>query len=593
MKRYLFVLVILGFVPFFFSCGGGGDKPNGPITPGKVAVSSVSVSKTTADLEIGSTVQLSATVSPSNATDKSVTWSSSNANVATVTPTGMVMGKAEGTANITATAGGKSATCKVTVKKPAIPVTSVELDHTEITLKVGETQTLKATVKPDNASNKTITWNSSKADIATVDDDGKVTAVKEGIATITATSGSKSASCKVTVEKIPVSSVELDQTDITIEEGENKTLKATIKPDNATNKTVAWESSNTSIATVDNNGTVKGVAKGGAIITATCEGKTANCKITVTTPFSIELDQTEMSLRIAEIKSLKATIKPYDAPNRTVTWKSSNPNIVRVTDIGTVKGVWNGEALITATCGGKSVSCNVKVNTPVIIQGYDNGHGWVDMGLSVKWATCNVGASNMEDLGSLFAWGETFTKTEFTDYNYKFYEWYYDEKYGEERKKCIKYGDHETLELSDDAAHVNWGGDWRMPTRTEVEELIKNCTFTFYGVCGWRGWPGSPFRGCEPPIGVILTSKKNGNCIYLPLDPTSYSSVASGYPRCYYTSTSRSKDNAFCFYPDVADLDHLFGAGDTGGAFIAKGGNVVCQESAWRIGPLYIRPVRK
>ena len=193
-------LTFIAFAAVVCSCGGGKeDKPDGPITPSVVAVSSVTLSKTEAELVIGNTLQLTATVSPSNATEKNVTWNSSNATVAAVTPTGLVTAKAEGTANITASCGGKSATCKLTVKKPAVAVTSVELDKTEINLYEEETYTLQATVKPDNATDKTITWASSKPDVATVGNDGKVTAVKEGTATITAKAGEKSATCKVTV----------------------------------------------------------------------------------------------------------------------------------------------------------------------------------------------------------------------------------------------------------------------------------------------------------------------------------------------------------------------------------------------------------
>ncbi len=194
------LLAVISLVSVFSSCGGGGeDKPNGPITPANVSVTSVSLSKAEAELVIGNTLQLTATVNPSNATDKNVTWNSSNATVATVTPTGLVTAKAEGATSITASCGGKSSTCKLTVKKPAVAVTSVELDKTEITLVSEETYTLNATVKPDNATDKTVTWTSSKPDIAKVDNNGKVTSVKEGKATITAKAGEKSASCIVTV----------------------------------------------------------------------------------------------------------------------------------------------------------------------------------------------------------------------------------------------------------------------------------------------------------------------------------------------------------------------------------------------------------
>lgn len=194
------ILAVIAIATIVYSCGGGGgDKPDGPITPSVVSVTSVSVSKTAEELVIGNTLQLSATVSPSNATDKTVTWSSSNSTVASVSPTGLVTAKAEGSANITASCSGKSATCKITVKKPVIAVTSVTLSQTSASLKIGETVTLSATVKPDNATDKTVTWSStSDGSVATVSN-GVVTAKKIGTATITAKAGEKSATCAITV----------------------------------------------------------------------------------------------------------------------------------------------------------------------------------------------------------------------------------------------------------------------------------------------------------------------------------------------------------------------------------------------------------
>ena len=165
-----------------------------------VPVSSITISSTSAELIIGETLQLSATVSPSTATDKTVGWTSSNASIATVSPTGLVKAVAEGNCSITASCNGKIATCAITVKKPIIAVTSIELDKTDIIMYVGDEETLKATVKPDDATDKTITWGSSKTGVATVDSNGKVKAIADGVATITASCGGKTASCKVTIK---------------------------------------------------------------------------------------------------------------------------------------------------------------------------------------------------------------------------------------------------------------------------------------------------------------------------------------------------------------------------------------------------------
>ena len=188
MKK-LFVFVLM--VAMVIACGPKEDP--------EIAVTGVSLSPTTVALEVGGTSNLTATVQPSNATNKAVSWSTSNQSVATVN-NGTVTAVAEGTATITATAGGKSATCSVTVNKKVVAVTSVVLDMAEVELEPGETVTLTASVKPDEATGKTVTWTSSDASIATVEN-GTLTAVAEGTATITAKAGDKEAICQVTVKK--------------------------------------------------------------------------------------------------------------------------------------------------------------------------------------------------------------------------------------------------------------------------------------------------------------------------------------------------------------------------------------------------------
>ena len=162
-----------------------------------VDVTSVTLDKTTLELTIGGTATLNATVLPSDATDKTVVWTSSNPSVATVSD-GLVTAVGAGTATITATAGGKSATCTVAVETPVVVVTSVTLDNPTLDLNIGESSTLVATVAPDNATDKTVTWTTSDATIATVNN-GVVSALAAGTATITATSGTQTATCDVTV----------------------------------------------------------------------------------------------------------------------------------------------------------------------------------------------------------------------------------------------------------------------------------------------------------------------------------------------------------------------------------------------------------
>ena len=253
-----------------------------PKEPAEIVVESIKLSTSSLELTVGDQKSLNATVSPSNATNKKITWASSRPNVASVTTDGIVEGISAGSAVITATsANGIKANCDIVVKEKVTPVTSLTLDRTTLTMTEGDTQTLSATVKPDNATDKTVTWSSSNTAVATVDG-GKVTAVAPGTATITAKAGDKTATCAVTVEKkvVPVTSVSLDRTTLTMTEGDTQTLTATVKPDNATDKTVTWSSSNTAVATVD-GGKVTAVAPGTATITAKAGDKTATCAVTV------------------------------------------------------------------------------------------------------------------------------------------------------------------------------------------------------------------------------------------------------------------------------------------------------------------------
>ena len=242
-----------------------------------IPVNWVELDQTSATLKVGDTVTLTATVSPADATDKTVTWSTSDATVATVVD-GVVTAKKIGSATITAMAGDKEATCFITVEATPTPVTSVTLSQTSATLEVGNTMTLTATVNPADATDKTVTWSTSDATVATVVN-GEVTAKKIGTATITAMAGDKEATCSITVV-IPVNSITLNQTSATLKVGETVTLTATVNPDDATDKTVTWSTSNATVATVV-DGVVTARKIGAATITAMAGGKEATCVITV------------------------------------------------------------------------------------------------------------------------------------------------------------------------------------------------------------------------------------------------------------------------------------------------------------------------
>ena len=259
---------------------------------GPVAVTGVTLDKTTISLEAGQTAQLTATVQPGNADNQAVTWSSSDNNVVSVDATGKITANTKGSATITVTTadGGKTATCTVTVTEPAAPVavTGVTLNKNNTTIYTGRTETLTATIQPADATNKAVTWTSDNTGVATVNN-GVVTGVSVGSATITAKTadGGFTATCTVTVEEAPIvhpTGVSISKTSINLQVGGSETLTATVTPADANNKNVTWSTSDATVAAVDKNGKVTGIKAGNATITATTEdgGKTATCSVTVT-----------------------------------------------------------------------------------------------------------------------------------------------------------------------------------------------------------------------------------------------------------------------------------------------------------------------
>lgn len=260
----------------------------------KPAPSGVTLNKTELSLFVDASETLTATVAPEDASDKNVTWESDDDTIATVTPDGTVTAVGPGQTIITATTSdrNRTATCTVTVTQP---VSSITLDKTELPLFAGNSDTLNATIAPDNASKKDLTWTSDRSDIAavTVGDDGTVTvdAKAPGEATITAaaTDGSNvKAACKVTVTRA-VSAITLEPTELSLFAGDSTTLKVTVAPEDATNKILTWISDKPETATVTVGGdgiiTVNAQAPGQATITATAadgSGATASCKVTVT-----------------------------------------------------------------------------------------------------------------------------------------------------------------------------------------------------------------------------------------------------------------------------------------------------------------------
>ncbi|MGN0804197.1 MAG: Ig-like domain-containing protein [Candidatus Coproplasma sp.] len=253
-----------------------------------VAVESVSLNKSESSLKVGESETLTATVSPANADNTAVTWSSSDDTIATVV-NGVVTALKAGEITITATSAENealSASCTYTITNVA--PTSVTLNTASVTIAVGDTLNLTATVAPTNATVKTVTWKSSNTSVATVDANGKVTAVGTGSVTITATADdatSVTATCTITVkdEIVKVTGIALNYSNEKLNVGDTLQLIVTVTPDNAEDKSVTWTTSNSAIATVSTDGLVTVVGEGSVVITATSNinsSATATCTIT-------------------------------------------------------------------------------------------------------------------------------------------------------------------------------------------------------------------------------------------------------------------------------------------------------------------------
>ena len=330
----------------------------------------VFLNKTELKIQLGTSETLEATVQPATTNVKDLQWTSSNPEVASVDANGQVSALALGTADITVTTvdGGHTAVCKVTVIQS---VTGVTLDAETATLRVGEqTLQLTATVHPSDASDKSLVWTSSNAEVASVSETGLVTPLASGEALITVTTvdGGFSATCAVTVVQ-PVLSVTLNETSININPDMTFELVAQINPYNADNKELEWKSSDESVVTVDQNGVVTGVETGvgrEATITVTSKdsGVSATCVVRVTKDVvGVELDCQYKRIEAGKEFQLTAIITPSDATNTNVLWTSSDSEVASVDATGKVTARSAGTAVITVTTeqNGYTATCKVVV----------------------------------------------------------------------------------------------------------------------------------------------------------------------------------------------------------------------------------------
>lgn len=316
-----------------------------------VPVTEVTLDKATLALNTGGTATLNATVKPDDSTKKKVTWASSNEAVASVVD-GKVTAISAGNAKITATAGGKTATCDVTVtasvtppdKPVTVPVSGLTLNPNQAsaTLAVGGKTTFTAVVAPANATDKKVTWSTSDPKVAAItgqDSSGKITVTgkKTGTAKITAAAGGKTVTCTVTV-------VSLNKTKLTLGKGEKFTLKV-----NGTKKKASWSASSNGVMVKNGKLTAKKVGKKAVTITAKVDGVSLTCKVTVkNAPKKISLNAKSKTLKKGKTFKIKVKFPKNTASNK-LTYKSSNRKVAKVDTTGKVKAVKKGKATITVT----------------------------------------------------------------------------------------------------------------------------------------------------------------------------------------------------------------------------------------------------
>ena len=289
----------------------------------------------------------------------SVTWSSCDPNIASVNyQTGAVCGISEGTTTISAQTNDGLYCDSITVTvKNRVPITSIELDRTAFLIEKGKGYTLSPTIYPSNATNKALSWSSSKESVATVEN-GRVTGIAKGtaIVTATATDGSgATASCTVTVttDKL-IQDITLCKSSIKLKKDQTVLMTAEIYPANATNQTLTWSSDDTSIATVNpQSGLVRGVGGGTTWINATAtdgSGVTAWCSVTVNAPVlvsSITVSPSERDIDVGNGAIFSATVYPSNAANKTLRWHSADTDIAYFQDSST--------PVATALRGGSTV----------------------------------------------------------------------------------------------------------------------------------------------------------------------------------------------------------------------------------------------
>ena len=576
MRKYLPVLTALALL---FACTPEENNPSGTDEPEggndkTVHVTGISLDRNSAAIKEGEYITLVATVTPSNADNKSVSWSSSSDAVATVDASGKVTGVKAGSATITATAadGGMKATCSLSVEANLAPSVTVETKNVSAIsavlagranlsstvasdLKVGFQYSKSASILPSNsttieATDADASYNYTAA-ITGLDPETKYyfrSFVRQnGQDTYGETMAFTTKDVTSLLETKDASAVEatkatmnakLDLTDVqykslvygflwgTSESALNTDYKCTEISDNAISAPLTGLSHKTQYW-------YKAYIK---LDSQTFYGEVKTFTTDVVPVESVSLDKKEYTFNtIGNTLTLVATVLPADATDKSVSWSSSSDAVATVDASGKVTAVSKGTATIKAEAkdgSGKYASCSVTVKTLC-------PSGAVDLGLSVYWGTTNIGASKPEDYGDYYAWGETEPKESYSWSTYKFgtsssgpfFKYNTISSYG-------SVDDKTELEPEDDVASVKLGGEWRMPTDAEWTELRTKCTWTWT-----TNYNGTGVKG------QIVTAT-NGNSIFLPAagyrrDTKLYDAGSYGY---YWSSSLNTDKPSIAWY---------------------------------------------
>ena len=425
-----------------------------------ISVRTVTIDQGDQALAVGQSVKLTASVQPVNATDRDLKWSSSNEDIAMVSAGGKVKALSVGEVAITAEAGGVSDLITVKVVAKLVPVNGVSINPSSTTLKLGETQLLKAEITPSEATNTSVKWTSSNDRVASVEK-GLITGIKPGTATITVTTndGDKTAECSVTVEDDPLPIATLDAENIVFN---GATLRGKLLSAPTSTIHVGFQYSSS----------VETILFGSQAVEASGVDAEGN--------FSADISELEPQTTYYFRTVLKQDGKDY---------------------CGEVK---------TFTTAAEPVEAPFKVAA-------------VDLGLpsGLKWANANLGADAVEASGDYYAWGETepyyssFDPLVWKDgksagYNNASYKFYsggtYTKYYSSVDSKTV-------LDPEDDAAHVVLGGTWRMPTKDEWTELINNCEWTWVSSGGKLGYTvtGTNSNSIFIPASGVMSNKSLNN----------------------------------------------------------------------------------